>query len=249
MTVHATRRGRILVITMDRPAKRNALDAEMTAGLDAALNLLEDDPELWAGVLTGTASIFSAGTDLAVGAGEPTERGGEYGVVRRRRGTPLIAAIEGGAYGGGLELAMACDLVVAARGAALALPEVTRGVIATCGALFRAPRSLPLNVARELLLTGDPIPAERAHALGFVNVLVEPGETVTAAVALAERICRNAPTSVRSTMRAIDETVSADDDLGWAATGRAMALVMASADSAEGIQAFLDRRQPEWLGR
>ncbi|MDT7550884.1 MAG: hypothetical protein QOE84_3278, partial [Actinomycetota bacterium] len=153
------------------------------------------------------------------------------------------------ALAGGFELVLACDLVVAARGAVLALPEVSRGVIATCGALFRAPRALPLNVARELLLTGDPMPAERAHALGFVNLLVEPGETVTAAVALAERICRNSPASVRSTLRAIDETVSADDDLGWAATGRGMAIVMASADSGEGIQAFLERRQPEWPGR
>ena len=133
---------------------------------------------------------FSAGTDLAVGAGPPTPRGGGYGVVRRDRATPLIAAVEGLAYGGGFEIVLACDLVVAARTARFALPETARGLVANCGALFRAPRALPLNIAREMLLTGDPLDAERAWSLGLVNRLVEPGTAEQAALELAERDLR-----------------------------------------------------------
>src|ERR1017187_1236896 len=143
--------GRALVIRMEREAKRNAIDQSTTRGIDEALNLLEDDDQLWAGVITGTTAVFSAGTDLRDGAGGPTERGGEYGVIRRRRNKPLIAAVEGPAFGGGFEIALACDLVVASRTARFALPESRRGVVASSGALFRAMRALPLNVAKELL--------------------------------------------------------------------------------------------------
>lgn len=249
MAVTTERRGRVLVVRMDRAAKRNAVDAEMTAGLDAAFDLLDDDPGLWAGVLTGTAEVFSAGTDLAVGAGEPTPRGGEYGLARRRRTTPLVAAVEGAALGGGLELALACDLVVAARGARLGLPEVRLGLVPNCGGLFRGPRQLPLNVARELLLTGEPLAAERAWALGLVNELAEPGAALEAAVALAERVCGNAPPAVRATMRALDTVVEQQDGLGWAATREAWEAAVASEDGREGVRAFLERRPPRWTGR
>jgi len=186
--VTTERRGRVLVVRMDRPAKRNAVDAAMTAALDAALNELEDDPDLWCGVLTGGPEMFCAGTDLAQGPGSPTERGGNYGVVRRTRGTPLVAAVEGIAYGGGFEIVLACDLVVAGRSARFGLPEVTRGVIANCGALFRAPRPLPLTVAKQLLLTGQPLPASRAYELGLVTELVDDGGAEAAAVTVAEQI-------------------------------------------------------------
>jgi len=249
MRVQTERHGRVLVVRIDRPNKRNAIDADTTRGLDAALNELDDDEELWAGVLTGTSEVFSAGTDLAGGAGEPTARGGEYGVVRRRRSTPLIAAVEGVAYGGGFELVLACDLVVASREARFGLPEVSRGVIATCGALFRAPRALPLNVAKEMLLTGDPLTAERAWSLGLVNVLAEPGSARSAALALAERVCRNAPVSVRASLQAVDAVAGAADDEGWAATDRGIAAVRASQDSQEGVAAFLEKRAPRWAGR
>lgn len=249
MAVTTERRGRVLVVRMDRPAKRNAVDAEMTAGLDAALDLLDDAPDLWAGVLTGTAEIFSAGTDLAAGAGDPTPRGGEYGLARRRRTTPLVAAVEGAALGGGLELVLACDLVVAARDAQLGLPEVRLGLVANCGGLFRGPRQLPVNVAREMLLTGEPVDAERAWVLGLVNVLAEPGTALEEAVALAERVCRNAPAAVRATLSALDTLVQADDATGWAATRAAWATALASEDSAEGVQAFLGRREARWTGR
>jgi enoyl-CoA hydratase len=249
MRISAERTGRVLVVRMDRVDKRNAVDAAMTAELSAALDLLEDDDELWVGVLTGGPGVFSAGTDLIAGAGEPTERGGSYGVVRRTRSKPLIAAVDGLALGGGMEMVLACDLVVAGRGARFGLPEVARGVVATCGALFRGPRALPLNVARELLLTGEPLTAERAERLGFVNVLAEDGAAVEAAVDLAQRICRNAPLSVRATLTALEQTVARDDEAGWAATQRAIDAVLSSADSAEGRAAFAQKRAPEWRGR
>jgi enoyl-CoA hydratase len=243
------RRGRVLLIHMDRADKRNAVDAAMTAGLDAALNELDDDPDLWCGVLTGGPAAFCAGTDLANGAGTPTERGGNYGVVRRERTTPLIAAVEGVAYGGGFEIVLACDLVVAGRDARFALPEVARGLIANCGALFRTPRPLPLNVAKQMLLTGQPLGAERAYGLGLVNELVDTGEAESAAVALAEQVCANAPVAVSASLRALEAVVGEPDERGWAATATATETIMASADRQEGVDAFLQKRPPRWSGR
>lgn len=247
--VTVQRRGRILLVRMERPAKRNAIDADMTAGLDAALNELDDDPDLWAGVLAGTPVAFSAGTDLTSGAGPPTVRGGNYGVVRRDRATPLIAAVEGLAFGGGFELVLACDLVVAARTARFALPETARGLVANCGALFRTSRALPRNIAHEMLLTGEPLGAERAWSLGLVNALVEPGEAEAAALAMAGKVCANAPVAQRATLRAVAEGVADDDERGWTATDRAQAAVAASADAAEGVAAFREKRPPRWTGR
>ena len=153
------RDGHVLVISMQRQAKRNAIDRAMADALDAALNELDDDEDLWAGVLTGTTDVFSAGSDLTAGGDYVTDRGGEYGIIRRLRRKPLIAAVEGPALGGGLEIVLACDLVVASRTARFGLPEVSIGVVPTCAGLFRAPRALPLNVARQLILTGRPIEA------------------------------------------------------------------------------------------
>ena len=176
MSVDVERMGRILVISIQREEKRNALNAEITAGVDTAMNELEDNPELWCGVLTGTATVFSAGADLGAGTGGPTPRGGEVGLVRRHRTKPLIAAVEGYAVGGGMELVLSCDLVVASTSASFGLPEVKRGLMPDYGGTFRSVRRLPPNVARELLLTGEFLPAERAERLGFVNRLTEPGQ-------------------------------------------------------------------------
>jgi enoyl-CoA hydratase/carnithine racemase len=247
-TVTTERHGRVLLVRIDRPHKRNAIDAATTAGLDAALNLLDDDPDLWAGVLAGTPVAFSAGTDLAAGAGSATPRGGKYGVVRRHRTTPLIAAVEGLAYGGGFEIVLSCDLVVAARTARFALPETARGLVANCGALFRAPRALPLNIAREMLLTGNPLDAERAWSLGLVNRLVEAGEAERAAVELAERVCANAPVAQRLSLLAVAAADAEREALGWAATEQADVEVNASADAAEGVAAFREKRAPRWTG-
>lgn len=249
MTVITERRGRVLLVRMERPAKRNAIDAEMTAGLDAALNELDDDPQLWAGVLAGTPVAFSAGTDLAAGAGSPTPRGGNYGVVRRERRTPLIAAVEGLAFGGGFELVLACDLVVATRSARFALPETARGLVANCGALFRTSRVLPRNIATEMLLTGLPLDAERAWSLGLVNRLVEVGEAERVALELAELVCANAPVAQTATLRAVAEVDAAADAAGWAATASATATIAASADAEEGVAAFREKREPLWTAR
>src|SRR5438067_498750 len=155
MPVQTEARARVLVVSIRREHKRNAIDQEIADGIGAALDRLEDDPELWVGVLTGTPAVFSAGSDLAASKSRSTatDRGGEYGVIRRDRVKPLIAAVEGPALGGGFEIVLACDLVVAARDASFGLPEVKRGLVPTCGGLFRAPRALPLNVAKEMLLT------------------------------------------------------------------------------------------------
>jgi len=206
--VTTRREGRVLVISMVRAAKRNAIDRAMAEALDAALNELDDDADLWAGVLTGTADVFSAGSDLTAAGDYVTERGGEYGIIRRRRRTPLIAAVEGPALGGGLEIVLACDLVVASDQARFGLPEVGIGVVPTCAGLFRGPRSLPLNLARQLILTGRPIDARRAFEVGFVNVLTEPGAAADEAIALARQICANAPVSVQACLAAVNDLLA-----------------------------------------
>ena len=241
-------RGQVLVVTIDRYRRRNAVDRATADGLDAAFDRMDDDPDVRCAILTGAGGVFSAGSDLTANGDYVTERGGEYGLVRRQRSTPLIAAVEGLALGGGLELALACDLVVSARDARFGLPEVTIGVVPTCGGLFRGPRALPHNIARELILTGDPMPAPRAHELGLVNRLTEPGAALAGALELAERICRNAPVAVRACLRATQEAIG-DDQRAWAATDEAAATVRASADAAEGVRAFLEKRPPVWTGR
>jgi enoyl-CoA hydratase/carnithine racemase len=241
--------GRVALISMRRDAKRNAVDRTLADAIDAALNRLEDDPDLWVGVLTGTRTFFSAGTDLAAGGDNKTERGGEYGIIRRRRRKPLIAAVEGFALGGGFEMALACDLIVAASDATFGLPEVVRGVLPTSGALFRAPRALPLNVARELILTGARLGVERAERLGLVNVVAEPGGAVAAALALAQQIAANAPLSVQACVETVAAIVGERDERAWAATEAATAALRGTADRDEGIAAFLEKRPPRWTGR
>jgi enoyl-CoA hydratase/carnithine racemase len=204
---------------------------------------------VWAGVLTGTADVFSAGSDLTAGGDYDTARGGEYGIIRRRRRTPLIAAVEGPALGGGLEIVLACDLVVASRTARFGLPEVSIGVVPTCAGLFRAPRALPLNVARQLILTGRPIDARRAFEVGFVNVLTDPGAALEGAVHLAQEICGNAPLSVQACLAAVNAIVGTEDELGWQQTGEALRSAARTADAREGVAAFLEKRPPLWTGR
>lgn len=241
-------RDRVLVIHLEREDKRNAINGAMAQGIDAALNRLDDDPDLWVGVLTGTPVVFCAGTDIKEGSGDLTPRGGEYGIIRRQRETPLIAAVEGQALGGGFEIALACDLIVAAESAVFGLPESLRGLVATSGALFRAPRALPVNVARELLITGNTLTARRAYDLGVVNEVTATGGALEGALATAAKICASSPTSVRESLRAVRELTADDDALGWEVTSRAKDVVTSSADMREGIGAFFERREPRWTG-
>jgi enoyl-CoA hydratase len=246
--VRAERHDRVLVISMQREHKRNAVDRALADAIDAALNQLDDDPELWAGILTGTTSVFSAGSDLASNGDYITDRGGEYGVIRRERRKPLIAAVEGFALGGGFEIVLACDLIVASSTARFGLPEVCRGVIPTCGALFRGPTALPVNLAREMILTGAPVSADRLLAAGVVNVITDAGEALAGALTLAEQICANAPLSVQACLAAVNSVVGAGSEGGWVATRAAQAAIAGTADQREGVLAFFEKRQPTWVG-
>lgn len=247
--VQTLRVERTLVIGLNRPDKRNAINAELTQGLDEALNLLEDDDDLWCGVLTGGPAVFCAGADLAEGPGEPTDRGGYAGLTSRERTKPLIAAVEGFALGGGFELVLSCDLVVASRTATFGFPEVKRGLLADFGGVFRAPRLLPPNVALEMLLTGESLDAERAERLGFVNRLVEPGLAFDIALGLAATICGNAPLAAREALTLARREIHGDEAAAWEASHAALARLLASNDVAEGVAAFFERREPRWTGR
>ncbi|MFI1293301.1 enoyl-CoA hydratase-related protein [Streptomyces sp. NPDC020792] len=192
---------------------------------------------------------MSASTDLKDGHGARTERGGEYGMIRRRRTKALIAAVEGPALGGGFEIVLACDLVVASTSAYFGLPQGLRGVLPTPGALFRAARCLPRNVATRMMLTGEPLTPRAALALGLVNEVTEPGRAVEEAVELAGLVCRSAPTSVTQILRAQQELDAEEDACGWQATAAAVEVVLASEDMREGAAAFFEKRPPQWPTR
>ena len=240
------RRGAVLQLTMNRPAHRNALNRSLTDALSAAFDQLDDDPTLHVGVLAGNGPTFCADTDLHDPVSPATDRGGEYGLIRRSRSTPLIAAVEGAALGGGFELVLACDLVVAGPDARFALPEVSLGLVPTCGGLFRAQDRLPPAIAAKLILTGDPISAERAYQVGLVNVLAEPAQALSRAHELAARIIRNSPDAVSAALRAWHAARGPLEATGWTATDHAIATVNLSPDPAEGVSAFFEKRAPRW---
>jgi enoyl-CoA hydratase len=246
------RRDRILVVTINRPDQRNAVNAAVANGIAAAMDELDDDDELSLGILTGAGGGFCAGMDLkAFVAGESPWAGdrGFAGITQRAADKPLIAAIEGFAVAGGLEVALACDLLVAARGARLGIPEVKRSLVAAGGALLRLPRALPRPVAMELALTGDPITAERGHELGLINRLAEPGQALEEALALAERITVNGPLALRATKRILSESVDWPEGEFWNRQGEIAGPVMGSEDAREGATAFAEKRPPVWRGR
>jgi enoyl-CoA hydratase len=245
-------RGRVLVITINRPDQRNAVNAAVAEGIAGALDRLDAEPDLSLGVLTGAGKGFSAGMDLkAFVAGERPYAGdrGFAGITQRAAEKPLIAAVEGFAVAGGLEVALACDLIVASRGARLGIPEVKRSLVAAGGALLRLPRILPRTIALELALTGEPIDAQRAHELGLVNRLAEPGQALAVALELAETIAANGPLALAATKRIMTEAVDWPDAEFFGRQGEIVAPVMSSEDAREGATAFAEKRPPVWKGR
>ncbi len=250
MTVTTERRGAILLVTIDRPARRNAIDAETTAALDAALNELDDDPGLWAGVLAGTPVAFSAGTDLVAGPGAPTPRGGNYGVVRRDRAHAADRGRRGRwptAAGSRSCWPATWSSPPATRGSRCPRPRAGWSpTAARCsGRRARCRR----NIARRCCSPANrSAPSGRGRS-GLVNRLVEPGEAVAAALELAETVAAHSPVAQAATLAAIGEIEAVLDGPGWAATERASATAHASADAAEGIAAFREKREPRWPGR
>jgi enoyl-CoA hydratase len=245
-------RERVLVITINRPDQRNAVNAAVAMGISAALDQLDADPQLSLGILAGAGKGFSAGMDLkAFVAGESPYAGdrGFAGITQRASAKPLIAAVEGFAVAGGLEIALACDLIVAGRGARLGIPEVKRSLVAAGGGLLRLPRVLPRNVAMELALTGDPIDAERAYELGLVNRLAEPGEALAVALELADAIAANGPLALAATKRVLNESLDWPAAEFFERQAEIVGPVMSSEDAREGATAFAEKRPPVWKGR
>lgn len=239
----------IMTLTLRRPERRNAVNQELADALDRAFAIAEATASVRVIVLTGAGGYFSAGTDLSEGTSPKTPDGGSYGFVRRRRSVPVIAAVEGFALGGGFEMVLTCDLVVAARDSRFGLPEVKRGVVANCGAFFRTPAKLPATIATEMLLTGDPISAPRAVELGLVNTVTEPGHALAGALELAGRITANSPVAVAETTRALIEARDLEEEPLWPLTDRASQTLWASPDREEGIRAFFEKREPRWTVR
>jgi enoyl-CoA hydratase len=245
-------RGRVLLITINRPDQRNAVNAAVAEGIAAGLDQLDSEAQLSVGVLTGAGKGFSAGMDLkAFVAGERPYAGdrGFAGITRRSAAKPLIAAVEGFAVAGGLEVALACDLIVAARGARLGIPEVKRSLVAAGGALLRLPHSLPRTMAMELALTGEPMEAERAHELGLVNRLAGPGQAVAVALELAETIAANGPLALAATKRVMTEALDWPESEFFTRQQEIVEPVMTSEDAREGATAFAEKRPPVWKGR
>ena len=255
--VHVETADAVTVITLDRPKALNALNAAVAAGLGAALQAADDDEAVRAVVVTGTGRAFSAGADLkAVAAGESLldpehPEWGFGGFARHPVATPTIAAVNGLAFGGGLELMLSCDLAVVDEEAKLGLPEVTRGLVAGAGGLIRLPQLVPRAVALEIAMTGAPITAARAYELGLVNRVAPAGTALEVARSLAETIAANAPVAVRESKALMGRAAHADElgDDVWADNTRVMTTVFSSEDAKEGPRAFAEKRTPQWQGR
>ena len=241
------RRGRVMVITLNRPEAMNAINGALSEGLWSAVQELDSDSGLTAGVVTGAGKGFCSGMDLkAFSRGE--DIGPMLEFVQNGATKPLVGAIEGFALAGGLELALSCDLLVAARGAKLGIPEVGVGLFAAGAGLFRLPGRVGYGTAMEMAITGDPITAEEAADHGLVSRLTEPGGALGEALALAERIARNAPLAVAASKQLIRASQGATEEELWKIQRPHMATVWKSNDAKEGPRAFAEKRPPEWTG-
>jgi enoyl-CoA hydratase len=246
--VFTERRGRVLLITLNRPDARNAINHELAEGLVRSIEELDGDDGLTVGVLTGAGRGFCSGMDLKAFAarGAPKE---VTKVLQDGAAKPLIAAVEGFAVAGGLEIALTCDMLVAAKGAKLGIPEVGVGLFAAGGGLLRLPQRVPYGVAMELALTADLITAEQGFEYGLVTRLAEPGQAVEVALALAERIARNAPLAVAASKRLIRASQGLTEAEFWELQKPQIPGVFASEDAKEGPRAFAEKRAPVWSGR
>lgn len=242
------RRDRVLVITLNRPKAKNSVNAALAAALTAAIEELDSDDGLSAGVLTGADGGFSAGMDLKAFAKEGPPKGFDE-FLRNGAKKPLIAAIEGFALAGGLEIALSCDLLVAAKGVRLGIPEVGVGLFAAGGALMRLPRLVPYGVAMEMALTGDPISVEQAAEYGMVARIAEPGKAVDEAIALATRISKNAPLSVAASKQLVADSFGRTEEEFWNHQIPLMRDVFSSDDAKEGPRSFAEKRAPRWSGK
>jgi len=243
----------VAVITINRPEAKNSVNRAVTEGVSAAIDELESRPDLTIGILTGAGGTFSAGMDLkAFLAGEKVvidEARGLAGITGRPPTKPLIAAVEGWALAGGCEIALACDMIVAADDAKFGIPEVKRSLVAGAGGLLRLPKRIPPAIAMELAITGDPMTAQDAHRYGLVNKLTEPGGALDGAKALAARVSSNGPLAVAATKQIVTGALEWTLEQGFANQQPIMAPVFSSEDAREGATAFAEKRAPVWKGR
>ena len=245
----------VALVTITRPDARNAVSAAVAGGLDAAVKTIEGDNNIRVAILTGAGEqAFCAGADLKETAAGGLERlftpdGGFAGFVSASRRKAWIAAVNGFALGGGAELALACDLIVAVPQAAFGLPEVRRGLIAAAGGLFRLPRAVPYAIALELIATGRQISAEEAHRWGLVNRLAPKSELMVATLDMARAIAANAPLAVQESLAIARITAGLADDVLWRLSGDALRRIAQTEDFPEGSRAFVEKRPPKWTGR
>lgn len=250
-TVRLEREGAVLVVTLDRPHAKNAIDRATSEAVARAMDELDADPQLSVGILTGAGGNFSTGMDLkAFLRGERVELPGRglAGIVETPPRKPVIAAIEGYALAGGCEIALACDLIVAAEDARFGIPEVKRGLIAGSGGLIRLPQRIPRQIALEYALTGALMPAAEARQWGLVNRLTAPGGALEAARELAAAIAANGPLAVRMTKRIVAESAGWAADELWSRQRALLEDIIGSADAREGALAFAEKRPPRWTG-
>ena len=251
-SIHTERRGPLLIVTIDRPQARNAFDSAASLQMNAAMDLLEQDPALFVGIITGSSGTFCAGADLKEAAsGAPRARPprGGFGIFASPPGKPLLAAVEGHAVGGGFELCLSCDLIVAASNARFGLPEVRHNVVAIGGGLFRLPRRMPYHLAMELALTGELYEAELLQRHGVVNRVVAPGTALEHTLQLAETLLRNGPTALNATKQIMQHAGEWTEAQAWQQQMDYARQALESEDRQEGLRAFAEKRRPVWKGK
>jgi enoyl-CoA hydratase len=253
------KRGRIGIITLNRPEARNAVNGDVASGVEAALDIIEEDDDIWVGIVTANTAgqekpVFCAGADLkAINSGNAgglsTKRGGFAGIAYRERRKPIIVAVDGLATAGGCEIVLSCDLVVASSRSSFGLAEVKRNLIAGAGGLFRLPRAIGRGAALEVILTGEPLAAQRAYELGLVNHVVAPDQVMPKALEIAERICAAAPLAVWASRKVVLASAFETDENLITMTNAEFGAIMASEDTKEGLTAFIEKRLPNWKAR